>query len=343
MMVKRDLRKCSKQLRDDIHLQAVLSVKKGGRSVEEVAEIYGVSRQSVYLWIKRFDTGGKQALKSGKAKGSPRCLNPEEETILINKIKNYTPEDFKMSGMLWTREHCCRLSKKLFKKVVSLSAMGRMLRRRNMSCQKPLRRSYEQNPKLVKEWEKSVFPKILKEAKKSRASVYFSDETGVRSDSQSGTTWGTKGETPVVERTGKRLRLNVIGAMSRRGSFSFMLYQDSMTGKKFVEFLKRLMHKRRRPIILILDSLASHKSAVVKKYVKEQGNKLKVFYLPPYSPDLNPQEYGWNALKTRKISSARVSNQKELVTAVRGCLRRWQKNPNIVKGFFRAKKTLYAA
>jgi transposase len=342
-MNKHDLRKVSRETKNEIHLLAVEAVRKEGRSIKDVALFYGVSRQSIHTWLNHFDHGGKQALKCGKAKGSPTCLDIEQETILINKLKNHTPEDFKMSGMLWTREHCCRLAKKLFGKVVSLSAMGRMLRRKNMSCQKPLRRAYEQNPKGVAKWKKEIFPQIIKEAKKSRASVFFSDETGVRSDNHSGTTWGKRGQTPIVSRTGKRLRLNIIGAMSRRGDFKFMVYDDKMNGKKFVEFLKRLMHKRRRPIFLVVDSHPSHKSSVVKNYLESQGNKLRLIYLPPYSPELNPQEYGWNAMKNRKVSSARISNQKELVTAVRSCLRRWQKNPGLVKGFFRTKDTFYAA
>jgi transposase len=106
-MKKHDLRKVAREVRDEIHYQAVQAIRKEKRTVKDVALFYGVSRQSIHSWLNKFDNGGKQALKSGKAKGSPRCLNAEEESIIINKLKIHTPEDFKMSGMLWTREHCC--------------------------------------------------------------------------------------------------------------------------------------------------------------------------------------------------------------------------------------------
>jgi transposase len=340
-MAKRDLRKTPRAIRDEIHAKVVDAVLNKKQTAADVANTFGVSIRSVFGWLALFKEGGKRALISGKAKGSPRALTQDEEIQLIGSIYKKTPEDFNLTGMLWSREHCVAVAKKLFRKKVSLSAMGRLLRRRNMSCQKPMKRASERNKKLIDEWKNKTFPKVAKEAKKRRASIFFSDETGVRSDSQGGTTWGKKGRTPVVTKTGKRLRLNVIGASSRRGDFRFMIYEDSLSGRKFVEFLKRLMHKRRRPVYLVVDSLAAHKSPVVRKYVDSLNGKLTLVFLPPYAPELNPQEYGWNVLKGRKVSAARVSTKSDLVRAVRGCLKTWQKNPNTVKGFFRSKYTLY--
>lgn len=342
-MKKRDLRKVSREIKNDLHLQAVQAVLQKNKTIKEVCELYGIHRQNLHRWIKNFKEKGKSALKCGKAKGSPRCLTPDEESILIKNIKNYIPEDFKMVGSLWTKEHCRQLIKKIFRKNISLSAVGRLLRRKNMSCQKPLRRAYEQDVKFVENWKKNEFKKIIKDAKKRRASIYFSDETGVRSDSNSGTTWGKIGKTPIVRRTGKRLRLNVIGAMSRRGDFRFMVYEKNMNGKLFIEFLKRLMHKRIRPVILIVDSHQAHIAKTVEKYVDSLNGKLKLVFLPPYSPEINPQEYGWNALKTRKVAATRILNMNDLRKSTRSVLRTWQKNPALVKGFFRSKETLYAA
>ena len=122
-----------------------------------------------------------------------------------------------------------------------------------------------------------------------------------------------------------------------------MVYEKSLNGRVFVEFLKRLMHRRRRPVYLVVDSLRAHKSKEVMTYVESLEGKLTLVFLPTYSPELNPQEYGWNALKGRRVGGARIKNKEDLLKAVRSCLRRWQKNPQTVRGFFRAKDTLYAA
>jgi transposase len=341
-MVK-PFKKLSRSERDVIHLLVVEAATTSGKTHEEIASLFGVSVRSIGRWVSNFLEGGKTALKSGKAKGFPRALTSEEEVELVKSVSKTTPEDHRLSGQLWTREHLCRLAKKLFGKRISLSAMSRLMRRRNMSCQKPLRQAIEKNKAAVKEWKETEFPKILKDARKRRASVYFCDETGVRSDNHGGTTWGKKGKTPAVQKTGKRVSLNVIGASSRRGDFRFMIYEDKMNGKKFVEFLKRLMHKRRRPVVLVTDSLRAHKSAVVQDYLSTMGDKLKIVFLPTYSPELNPQEYGWNVLKGRKVGSARIHGKNDLYKAVRSCLREWQHRPKVVMGFFRSKETLYAA
>jgi transposase len=342
-MVKNDLRKVTRQSRDELHLRAIEAVVKYGQTSIEVAKAFGTVPQTINAWLRRYRAGGKKALISGKAKGSARALTSEEEETLVRTVLKKVPEDFGLVGMLWTREHCCSVAKVLFKKPISLSAMGRVLKRRNMSSQKPLRKAIEQNKKEVENWKQKVFPKILKEAKERRASVYFSDETGVRSDAQGGTTWGKKGRTPVVPKTGKRLKLNVIGAMSRRGDFRFMIYEKNLNSKKFIEFLKRLMHGRRRPVYLVVDSLRAHKSGEVMRYVKSLKGKLTLVFLPSYSPDLNPQEYGWNVLKGRRVGAARISGKNDLIKAVRSCLRTWQKNPKTIRGFFRSKHTIYAA
>ena len=147
--MKKDLRKVSRSVKDEMHVRAVEAVVKFGQSTKDVAEAFGTVPQTIRAWVRRYKDGGKKALISGKAKGSPRALTSEQEVVLIETVKSKVPEDFGLTGLLWTREHCCQVAKKVFRKSISLSAMGRLLKRRNMSCQKPLRRATEQNKKAV--------------------------------------------------------------------------------------------------------------------------------------------------------------------------------------------------
>jgi transposase len=105
-----------------------------------------------------------------------------------------------------------------------------------------------------------------------------------------------------------------------------MAYEKSLTGGVFVEFLKRLMHRRRRPVHLVVDSLRALKSKEVLRCVESLKVKLTLVFLPIYSPEINPQECGWNALKGRRVGGDRISNKKDLLKAVRSRLRKWQKN-----------------
>ncbi len=136
------------------------------------------------------------------------------------------------------------------------------------------------------------------------AEIYWGDEAGVRSDNQGGTTWGIKGQTPVVRSTGGRSAVNMISAVSVRGKLRFMLTRDKVNGAVFVEFLQRLMHNARRPVFLILDGASYHRSRAVKAHVASLRGKLRLFSLPPHSPERNPGEQVWNYVKHHGMARA---------------------------------------
>lgn len=154
---------------------------------------------------------------------------------------------------------------------LSVTSVGRLMARLGLSPQRPVRKAYEQNPSLVKKWLKKEFPKIKELAKKEGATIYFGDESGVRSDYHSGTTWSPKGETPVVKRTGKRFRLNMISAIASKGQMKFMTVRGKINGDVFIEFLKRLFVEDKKPVYLIVDGHPMHKSKKVKEYVESTG------------------------------------------------------------------------
>jgi len=99
-------------------------------------------------------------------------------------------------------------------------------------------------------------PKIRALAKRERAELFFGDEAGIRSDFHAGTTWASRGETPVVPATGRRLGLNLVSAISPRVELRFMTVEGRMNADKFIEFLRRLLHNARGRVFLIVDHLS---------------------------------------------------------------------------------------
>ena len=173
--------------------------------------------------------------------------------------------------------------------------------------------------------------------------LYFGDEAGVRSDHHAGTTWGVKGQTPVVRTTGQRSSVNMLSAVSARGHMRFMLAKGRVNGAVFVEFLTRLMHNAAQPIFLILDGGSYHHSRLVKDYVASLGGKLRLFFLPPYSPELNPDEQVWNYLKHNGVAKAGLRSGKELRKYVLERLRSLQRLPWTIRMFFLTPDTQYAS
>jgi len=180
-------------------------------------------------------------------------------------------------------------------------------------------------------------------AKSVGAKIFFGDEAGIRSDFHAGTTWARKGETPVVKATGQRFSVNMISAVSNRGDMRFMVCESGINAKVFIEFLKRLLHDIRSPIFLIVDGHPTHKAKLVKKFVQSTNGRLGLFYLPGYSPELNPDEFVWNDLKSHIVGRQVSFSKAELKSKTIGGLRSIQKRPHHVRKYFQAEYTKYAA
>jgi transposase len=193
----------------------------------------------------------------------------------------------------------------------------------------------------VQQWLDVEYPKIKTLARQVGADIYFGDEASVRSDYHSGTTWAPKGQTPVVKTTGARYSVNMISAISPRGVLRFMTIDGRLNADKFIDFLKRLIHNANQPIFLIVDGHPSHKAVKVRKFIESTQGMLSVFFLPPYSPELNPSELVWNNLKNHKIGRKYITGPDDLKRKVISGLRSIQKIPAKVIGFFYEKHVRY--
>jgi transposase len=303
----------------------------------------GLYTNRVFVWLAAYRAGGWDALRARKGTGRPKRLSDRQIQWIYNTVTMKSPLQLKLPFALWTRSQIRTVVYRKYGMRLSLTSIGRLLAQLGLTCQKPLFRAYQQNPSLVEQWLKSEYPRIRAMAKRERAEIFFEDESGVRSDFHSGTTWAPKGKTPVVRVTGQRFSLNMISAISPKGSLRFMVVRGGVDARVFIEFLKRLIYGRRRAVFLIVDGHPSHRSKSARSYVASLGGKLKLFFLPPYSPELNPDEFVWNDVKNNGVGRTLVHGPRDLQRAVVGRLRHLQKSPKIVRSFFQAPDTCYAA
>ena len=321
--------------------QAVKAIREG-QDVASVATAYGVNVRSVFRWLADFANGGQNALLSKPIPGRPPKVSEEEMRWLAKAVKDNTPLQFKFVFGLWTLTLVGALIEREFGKKLSLASVSRIMKILGFSAQKPLYQAWQQDATLVRAWEAEIYPAIRAEAKVVGATIYFADESGIRSDYHTGTTWAPIGETPVVEVTGRRFSLNMISAVSPRGEFRFMLHDGSVNAEVFREFLKRLMVGAKQPVFLIVDGHPIHRAKLIKDFVAAQDGKLKLFTLPPYSPQLNPDEQVWAHVK-RQVSRQLVQSIDEMKRLALGALRRIQKLPELVKSFFHHPECRYAS
>jgi transposase len=340
-MKRRDGRGLDHKTLEEMRIRAVERVQ-AGESPEVVIRALGFTRGCIYAWLARYRAGGWGALKARALKGRPWKIQPAQMRWLYRTITGKTPLQFRFEFALWTREIIRVLLREQFQLHLSLASVGRLLKQLGLTCQRPLFRATEQDPARVRGWLEEEYPAIRKQARQAGAEIYFGDEAGVRSDCHAGTTWGIKGQTPVVRSTGQRSAVNMISAVSARGALRFMLTKGRVNGPVFVEFLKRLMHNAPRPIFLILDGGSYHHSRPVKDYVASLDGRLRLFFLPPYSPELNPDEQVWNYVKHHGVAKVAFRGGKELRKFVMARLQSLQRLPWTIRSFFLTPDTRYA-
>lgn len=321
--------------------QAVQAVHNG-QPVTTVAGALGVNVRTVFRWLSHYASGGQPALLAKPIPGRPPKVTAEEMRWLARMLTDHTPQQFKFEFALWTLPVVGELLYRQFGKRLSPGSISRLLRLLGFSPQKPLYRAWQQDPEQVKAWQQATYPAIRTAAKAVGATIMFGDEAGMRSDHHRGTTWAPVGRTPISKATGRRFSLNMLSAVSAQGEFRFMLHDGSVGAKVFREFLKRLLAGAPHPIFLIVDGHPAHKAKLVCEFVAAQEGKQKIFYLPPYAPQLNPDEQVWLNVKTR-VAKKLLQNKVELKAMILSTLHRLQKLPALVTTFFQHPNCRYAS
>lgn len=339
-MRKNDGRKLDHKTLEAIRIRAVERVE-AGESPEVVIQALGMSRARIYEWLAAHREGGYEALKAKKLFGRPPKLTGKQLDQLYRIVTTKNPMQLKFYYALWTRSMIREVIRDKFGVRMSDVSVGRLLKKLGLSPQKPLRRAYQQDPEAVDRWVNEEYPQIRKLAKREKAEIYFADEASVRSDYHSGTTWAPRGQTPVVASTGARFSLNLVSAVSPRGEMRFMTVKGRMNAATFIEFLQRLIKGAERPVFLVVDGHPTHRAVKVKKFVASTKGMLRLFFLPSYSPELNPDESVWNYLKNHHVGKATITGPDQFRALVLGTLRRIQKMPALVRSFFGQRELRY--
>ena len=279
--MKRDGRTLDHKTLEEIRLMAVQRVWEGERPSVVIAS-YGFARPVIYRWLReaRGKGRGLRALRSRKGTGRPRRLTPKQEQQLFRCINGKDPRQHGFDFGLWTRLVVRKLIADKFGANFGVTAVGKLLAKLGLTPQKPLKRAYERDPAAIEVWKSDTYPSLAKRAKKRGAEIYFWDESGFRADVVQGTTWGVRGQTPVIRVPGQRQSVSAASAVNARGGFWFATYKGGMNSGLFIEMLKVLMHRRRKPLMLILDSLPAHKGKAVKNYIESTNGKLELHFLP---------------------------------------------------------------
>lgn len=310
-------------------------------SPDAIMAALDLGRSTFFKWKALYRSGKLYTEAVGaNHTGNPK-LTETQMRQLWNWIVGKDPRQYQFDFALWTRKIVGQLIRDRFGVKMTPQGVGKLLRRLGFSPQRPMYRAYQQNPEAVARWRTVEFPAIQVQAKEEGAELYFADESGVRTDHHAGTTWAPIGQTPIVHRTGERDSVNMISAITPRGTLKFTTYRGTFTSTVFIEFLKKLLRDTSTPVYVIVDNASQHTAHAVKKYVTSTGGRLKIFFLPTYSPELNPDEWVWQNVKNHQIGRKAIQRKSDFFELVTQALERLQNLPEVIQGFFRDPSLAY--
>ena len=294
-----DYRKTPDQVMNYIRKIAVRAGVDFEIPVDRVAQVFGIAPSAVYAWIKRYDKDGYLGLETGSAPGAKPIITKEIEEWLRHVVLNTVPADHGFETSLWTCDIMRRLLNMEFGIDVQISSISNHLKSMGLSYQKPDYRAFEQDPNEVERFLSNKFPRIQRLAEKLDADIALEDESGVGISDPNGRTWGEKGISPEVIASQRRGGYNVLSIVTTQGLLQYSIKDETINSESFIQFLKEILKKRTRLLVLLLDRASFHRSKKVRSFVRAHRSQIRIFFLPKYAPKLNPAEQVWNIIKDK--------------------------------------------
>ena len=330
---------------DELRDRAIAAINDG-LSQAEASRIFAIPDRSIRRWVAQMRREGVKRIapkKRGRRAGEVSELSPKQGKRIRALVIGKMPDQLILPFYLWTREAVGQLIERETGIKLSLASIGNWLARWGMSAQKPVRRAYERNDQKIAAWLAADYPAIHAKARRQRGLIYWADECGMRSDDVRGRSFAPKGQTPETASTGQRFGCNMISALTNRGSLAFQGFNGKFNAPLFIGFLERLVKQAKgRKVFLIVDGHPVHHAKLVTQWLAERSRSIEMHFLPGYAPELNPDELLNHDVKLSLVKQ-RPRTAAALRSAVRSHLHRRQKQPPVVRNFFKAKHVRYAA
>ena len=326
----------------------IVRLKKQGKSTSEIEELTGAKKRHIQSTWKKYSNNGIAGIKAhetGRPKGSNSKLTLEQEREIQKTIVDKEPEQLKLKGFLWDRKAIRDLIWQKYKIVILLSTLGYYLARWGFTAQRPTLQHCKQDPEKIKKWLLEEYPAIKKRAKKEKADIYWGDESGLQNETNYVKGYAPIGKTPKLKTNpDKKVRINMVSAITNQGKLRFMFYKGSMNQERLKDFILRLIKgSNGRKVFLILDNLSSHHGKLLHKWLTKEKDKVELFFLPPYAPEYNPDEYLNGNLKREMAKLPAAMTVEELESNARSIVKKIQCSSNHVTSFFQNEFVRYAA
>ena len=345
MVSHRDFRKLDAATQAEVRRIAVGMVAAGKTRIEAAAAV-GVNRRFVGAWVAAVERSGEAALaggRRGRRPGEQKALSPAQESRIKCLVSERCPDQLGLPFSLWTREAVGLLIERKIKVRLSATTIGSYLRAWDFTAQRPMKRATERDEVAIHTWAYREYPAIAARAKAEGAEIHWGDETGLSNQANYGRSFAPKGQTPIIPRPATRVSCSMISTVTNHGKLRFMVYDGALNAIIFLCFLRRLVGDATCKVFLIVDNLRVHRSKLVTAWVQANSDRIALFYLPPYAPERNPDEFMHNDLKQERARRRIPRDKAGLKSGLRSYMHSLQRRPAKVRAFFQAATVRYSA
>jgi transposase len=339
----------ARQLSDDTLEALRLRALRGrelGFTEADLADLLGVSRETVCRWWSAYRGGGLDALpheRSGRPLGSGRSLSDAQGGRIQQLLDRHSPEDLGIPAPLWNRRAVRQLIYQEFGVLLAVRTVGRYLRRWGYTAKKPRRHARRQDPEEVRQWLEETYPAIEKRAEEEDGDIYWCDETGAAADEHPGYGYAREGQSARMDVPDPHIRMNQISAVSNTGAVRFMTYARTMNAALFLVFLGKLLRSTTGKVFLMVDRLRAHQTPAVREWAAAHADRIELFPLPRRAPERNPDEYLNNDLKGQVNAEGLPDGKEDLRSRIQGFMRKLLHFPDHVRNYFKHPCVQYAA
>lgn len=340
-----DTRELSDEVLEALRLRALHGCELGFAEAD-VADLLGVCRETVSRWWCAYVQGGLDALpqdRSGRPLGAGRLLSDEQAGHIQQLLRTHSPEEVGIAAPLWSRRAVRDLIRQECHVVLAVRTVGVYLGRWGFTAKRPGRHCRDQDPEEVQTWLEETYPALAARAKREDAEIHWCDEVGVAADEHPARGYAPKGERATMDVPDRHVRANQISTITNEGNVRFLTYTGTMTAALFLVFLGRLLRSTTGKVFLIIDRLQAHRTPAVKAWLAAHRDRIEVFELPRYAPELNPDEYLNNDLKGQVNEAGLPHNQQEVRSRIQAFMRKLLHLPEHVISYFQHPSVQYAA
>ena len=257
-----------------------------GYEVNQLVDIFGVERDTAASWVKRFNEGGIDALFDDDRPGGPRKLVEEEQQLLECLLREYPSQPAKVIAKL----------KEKTGKLISRKSLSRYAKRFNFSWKRFRRSLRQKRDEQAFRLAQEELAELLEEP--GLDVVYF-DEAGFSLKGVVPYGWlkvGQRTDVPVTGAHGSTIQ--AIGFEHQNGETQTYLHKGYVNTTTVIEVLDDFCDTIDQTTVVVLDNASSHASKAFENSIERWAQRgLLIYYLPPYSPELNAIERLWKKLK----------------------------------------------